>query len=248
MWKKPSRAQSSTIVSVDTVKAWKYRRREYQVSTPLHGPPNRIRGQLRDDRNFYLTNHVAIHNGGTTEKINQTTKHLKAKDINIPKLRQQETMLKEKLTALKELDDTILDLVEDDTDIDAEIKQADTWREKVQLALCEIEDVLKSPIGPRALEPPPTTVTVADPTATPPMTTPPSTTASMITVSMTLTNPITTSTTTDPITTSSMTTTSTDPTMVPQRSDYPRSLYEGLMATPYSGLRSGTPSSPQYTT
>ena len=114
-------------------------------------------------------------------------------------------MLKEKLTALKELDDVILDLIEDDTDIDTEIEQADTWREKVQLALCEIEDVLKSPIGPRALEPPPTTVTVADPTATP-TTTPPSTTASTVTAS---------TTSTDPTTTSSMTTTSADPTIVP---------------------------------
>ena len=154
------------------------------------------------------------HRASTTRIINQTTEHLKAKDINVPKLRQQETMLKEKLTALKELDDAILDLIEDDTDIDAEIEQADTWREKVQLALCEIEDVLKSPIGPRALEPPPTTVTVADPTATP-TTTPPSTTASTVTASMTSTDPITTSTTTDPTTTSSMTTTSADPTMVP---------------------------------
>lgn len=75
----------------------------------------------------------AGHQASTTRIINQTTEHLKENDNSIPRLRQQEAMLKEKLTVLRELDNEILRLIEDDTDIGAEIEHADICREKVQL-------------------------------------------------------------------------------------------------------------------
>ena len=68
------------------------------------------------------------HQASTTRIINQTYDSLKAEKVNVLRLKQQETALKEKLTTLKEFDAKILDQLEDD-EIETEIEQADTCNE-----------------------------------------------------------------------------------------------------------------------
>lgn len=79
------------------------------------------------------------HRSSTTRTINQTYDNLRAAEgINLPKLKQQETTLKEKLGILKDLDAEILALLPED-DIEDEIKEQDEYRESIQLALYDIE-------------------------------------------------------------------------------------------------------------
>ena len=94
------------------------------------------------------------HRSSTTRLINQTYDTLKEREANGPKLKQQETSLKEKLDTLRALDAEILNLLSDEEDIGNEIEQADTYREKVQLALCDIQAVLKTTTSLPPLEPP----------------------------------------------------------------------------------------------
>ena len=88
----------------------------------------------------------AGHRASTTRTITQTYDNLKGEELNVPKLRQQETTLKEKMATLKELDAAILDLLEDD-EVEDEIEQADTCKERIQLALYDIEAVLKREVS-----------------------------------------------------------------------------------------------------
>ena len=57
-------------------------------------------------------------------------------------MRQQEATLRDKCAVLKEYDDAILELLKDE-EIEAEIEQAGSYSEKIQLALCEIKTALE---------------------------------------------------------------------------------------------------------
>ena len=64
---------------------------------------------------------------------------------DVRRLKQLKQSLTNKLTVLTKLDDKVLELTEDD-DLDAEVKQADDVREKIDLAVLTIEDVLQAHI------------------------------------------------------------------------------------------------------
>ena len=61
----------------------------------------------------------------------------------VTKLEQCRIMLKEKLKTLKQLDEEILELV-DDGEVDDEIKQADTFKERIYVAIIALNKALET--------------------------------------------------------------------------------------------------------
>ena len=146
------------------------------------------------------------HRSSTTRTINQTYDNLRAAEgINLPKLKQQETTLKEKLGILKDLDAEILALLPED-DIEDEIKEQDEYRESIQLALYDIEAGMK-PASPRPASPRPHSPRPLEPRASPtPTTTSESTTSNPVGTVSTFSEAVTPAATT--VTTAVTTTTS----------------------------------------
>ena len=60
------------------------------------------------------------------------------------------TSLKEKMDVLEQLDKGILELMTEEDDFDKEIQMADDCREKIQLALIELDAVLKTCTVPQS--------------------------------------------------------------------------------------------------
>jgi hypothetical protein len=93
----------------------------------------------------------ACHRSSTTRIINLAYQTLADDEGSLPKLKQQWTSLQEKLETLKKLDMEILDLI-DEEELDNEIEQADSCREQAQLALYDIQAVIKRSSKTTSLE------------------------------------------------------------------------------------------------
>ena len=84
----------------------------------------------------------AAHRGSATRILGQISDNLESTDgPNLTRLRQQNQSLSEKLVTLSELDKELIDLVEEE-DLDQEVEKADTIREKMTLAIIEVDRVL----------------------------------------------------------------------------------------------------------
>ena len=81
------------------------------------------------------------HRASATKSVNQIEDAVKSSDVS--RLRQLKLFLSDKLAVLSKLDEEVLELVEDD-DLDAEVEQADTNKEKIDLAILTIEDTLQT--------------------------------------------------------------------------------------------------------
>ena len=79
------------------------------------------------------------HRASATRLINQIDGAIESADVR--RLKQLKQSLTNKLTVLARLDDELIGLVEDD-DLEAEVEQADETREKIDLAILNVEDAL----------------------------------------------------------------------------------------------------------
>ena len=94
------------------------------------------------------------HRGSVTKTTAQVYEALEDVEANMSKLKQMKTTLQEKLDILQKLDDEIIDLIDNDDELEGEIERADSFRERIHLALIDIETKLSSvmrPPSPRAL-------------------------------------------------------------------------------------------------
>ena len=166
------------------------------------------------------------HRGAVTKSMDKYYEAIEAKEKpTLSKLKQLKSSLSGKIEILTKLDDELIDLVAED-DLDKEVEEADAIRERIELTIMSIDEVLERVIRyddtgrGAALEEhtptitPTTTATSTDTTATPtvmPTTTATSTdaTATPVTVKPTVTDTTTTSVTVTP----TVTTTSTDTTV-----------------------------------
>ena len=96
-----------------------------------------IEQNLRHGRRFEQERKVrGGHRSSTARIISQIYETMESTDeveTIITKLKQYKLALQEKLEVFKQLDDEILQLV-DDEEVDHEIEQADTFKERVQRA------------------------------------------------------------------------------------------------------------------
>ena len=86
------------------------------------------------------------HRSSTTRTINQVYESIESTDeveAVVTKLRQCKLALQEKLEVIKQLDDDILQLVEDE-EVENEIEQADTFKERVQRAMIDAYRALET--------------------------------------------------------------------------------------------------------
>ena len=84
-------------------------------------------------------NKIRGHRSSTTRIINQIYETVESTDeveLVVTKLRQCNLALQEKLEIIKQLDDETLQLV-DDEEVENEIEQADTFKERVQRAMID---------------------------------------------------------------------------------------------------------------
>ena len=82
----------------------------------------------------------AAHRGSTTKIIERVNESLRLPEgPNIPKLTLYRSALSEKLELLMKLDSELIDLVADD-ELEHEVEQADQVRERINLAMLEIDD------------------------------------------------------------------------------------------------------------
>ena len=89
------------------------------------------------------------HRSSTTRIISQiyeTTESTDEVEVVVTKLRQCKLALQEKLEIIKQLDDEILQLV-DDEEVESAIEQADTFKERVQRAMIDSSQALKTREG-----------------------------------------------------------------------------------------------------
>ena len=89
------------------------------------------------------------HRSSTTRIISQIYETTESKDeveVIVTKLRQCKLALQEKLEIIKQLDDEILQLV-DDEEVENEIEQADTFKERGQRAMIDSSRALKTREG-----------------------------------------------------------------------------------------------------
>lgn len=89
----------------------------------------------------------AGHRASVSRIISQVYENMECSDDlerKLSKARQQDNALKEKLQVLRTLDNEILELTDiADDDVVDEIQKADEYAEKLQLALIDLERVLK---------------------------------------------------------------------------------------------------------
>ena len=87
----------------------------------------------------------AGHRGSVTKTISQVYEALLDSEANSSKLGQQHLTLSKKLDVLKKLDEDILNAILEDN-LEDEIEQADSFRDKIHLAIINIDKLL----GPRS--------------------------------------------------------------------------------------------------
>ena len=88
----------------------------------------------------------AGHRASVSRIISQVYENMEGSDDperKLSKARQQDNALKEKLQVLRTLDSEILELTVADDDVVEEIQKADEYAERLQLALIDLERVLK---------------------------------------------------------------------------------------------------------
>ena len=88
----------------------------------------------------------AGHRASVCRIISQVYENMEGSDDperKLSKARQQDNALKEKLQVLRTLDSEILELTVADDDVVEEIQKADEYAERLQLALIDLERVLK---------------------------------------------------------------------------------------------------------
>ena len=78
------------------------------------------------------------------QQIEEMLRGTEATPSDESKLLQLKVSLEEKLQKLKRLDGEVLDLVDSEAQIGAEIEQADTFKEKVYLAIINVEKHVKA--------------------------------------------------------------------------------------------------------
>ena len=85
----------------------------------------------------------AAHRGSVTRIVDQVYEVLQADDsFNIPRLKQQRMTLSGKLDVLSKLDDELIESI-DEEELDEEVEQADKVREKIILAMIDIDHALE---------------------------------------------------------------------------------------------------------
>ena len=78
-----------------------------------------------------------------TRIIRQVYEQLESGEpLNLPRLRQQKTLLAEKLDTLSKFDGELIEMVNED-DLDGEVEQADVVREKTGTCIMDIEQALE---------------------------------------------------------------------------------------------------------
>jgi hypothetical protein len=87
------------------------------------------------------------HRASVTKMIHRVTENLESPSENLLKLRQQQQTLTEKAVILSTLDGDIVKLVPEE-ELDGEIETADDYREKITLAIVEIDEALPLPQSP----------------------------------------------------------------------------------------------------
>ena len=87
------------------------------------------------------------HRASTTRIIAQAVLILNSEERNAARLRQIETAPREKLGVLEKLDAEIIDLMLTEEALAEEIKQADAFKEKIQVMLLELEAALATGHG-----------------------------------------------------------------------------------------------------
>ena len=85
----------------------------------------------------------SAHRGSVTRILTQIYESLESTEQpNLARLRQQKQSLSGKLETLSKLDDELTELVDED-ELDNEISQADQYREKIQMAIIDIDQALR---------------------------------------------------------------------------------------------------------
>ena len=97
--------------------------------------------------NFVLAKKRKVRGGHKAylkRAIGNTRICLDSQPPDVLSLRQNKLLLEEKLKTIKDIDDQILELVDDEEEIEKEIDDAGLFRENVRTTLLEIEEKLKS--------------------------------------------------------------------------------------------------------
>ena len=84
------------------------------------------------------------HKASATRLIGQIEEVVASAEPSIPRLKTLRTSLEQKLEVIKKLDEEIVDLMEDETEMTSEVEQADVYKETVYSALLQAEGCLKT--------------------------------------------------------------------------------------------------------
>ena len=85
----------------------------------------------------------AAHRGSVTRIVSQVYENLESGEaLNLPRLRQQKSLLSGKLDVLSRLDDELIEMVAED-ELDNEVEQADIIKEKIGLCIMDIDQALE---------------------------------------------------------------------------------------------------------
>ena len=98
------------------------------------------------------------HKASATRLKGQIENIVASVEPSIPQLKTLRTSLEKKLEVIKKLDEEIADLKEDETEMTAEVEQADVYKEMVYSALLKADSCLMASLSTSALvETPPGT-------------------------------------------------------------------------------------------
>ena len=85
----------------------------------------------------------AAHRGSVTRIIGQAYERLESGDaLSVQRLRQQKSLLSEKLDVLSKLDDELIEMVAEE-ELDHEVEQADIIKERIGLCIMDIDQALE---------------------------------------------------------------------------------------------------------
>ena len=126
---------------------------EDPVLDPLHGPSSQIVSRtershwnvcliaqhhedMPETRRLDRKRKVRVaHRGSMTRIIGQASESLESGDtLSVPRLRQQKSLLSEKLYVLSKLDDELIEMVAEE-ELDHEVEQADIIKERIGLCI-----------------------------------------------------------------------------------------------------------------